>query len=65
MAYYLLRRYTEAVDACDRALSRNPRRNTEMVTHPILAASYARLGRQQDAEGERERVSAWAKLERV
>jgi adenylate cyclase len=53
MAYYLLRRYTEAIDACDRALSRNPGHNTEMVTHPMLAAIYAELGRQQDAEGER------------
>jgi adenylate cyclase len=53
MAYYLLRRYTEAVDACDRALSRNPGHSTEMVSHPMLAAIYAELGRQQDAEGER------------
>jgi tetratricopeptide (TPR) repeat protein len=53
MAYYLLRRYSEAVDACDRALSRNPGRNLELSNHPILAASYAELGRQQDAEGER------------
>jgi adenylate cyclase len=53
MAYYLLRRYSEAVDACDRALSRNPGRNNELSTHSILAASYAELGRQQDAEGER------------
>jgi adenylate cyclase len=53
MAYYFLRRYGEAVDACDRALSRNPGRNTQMLTHPMLAAIYAELGRQQDAEGER------------
>ena len=53
MAYYLLRRYTEAVDAGDRALSRNPGRNTQMITHPMLAAAYAELGRQQDAERER------------
>jgi adenylate cyclase len=51
--YYLLRRYTEAVDVCDRALSRNPGRNTQMITHPMLAATYAELGRQQDADGER------------
>ena len=44
MAYYFLRRYTEAVDACDRALARNPGRNTQMLTHPILAAAYAELG---------------------
>jgi adenylate cyclase len=53
MAYYFLRRYSDAVDACDRALSRNPGRNTQMLTHPVLAATYAELGRQQDAEGER------------
>ncbi len=52
-AYYLLRRYTEAVEACDRALARNAGHNTQMVTHPILAATYAELGRQQDAERER------------
>jgi adenylate cyclase len=53
MVYYLLHRYTEAVDAGVRALSRNPGRNTQMLTHPILAAAYAELGRQQDADGER------------
>jgi adenylate cyclase len=53
MAYYLLRRYPEALDTGDRALSRNPGRNTQMLTHPVLAASYAELGRQQDAERER------------
>ena len=53
MTYYLLRRYPEAIDAGDRALSRNPGRNTQMLTHPMLAAAYAELGRQQDAERER------------
>jgi adenylate cyclase len=53
MAYYFLRRYSEGVDACDRALTRNPGRNTQIVTHPMLAAAYAQLGRQQDADGER------------
>ena len=53
MTYYLLRRYPEALDAGDRALSRNPGRNTQMLTHPMLAAAYAELGRQQDAERER------------
>jgi adenylate cyclase len=53
MVYYLLRRYNEAVEVCDRALSRNPGRNTQMITHPILAAAYAELGQQQDADGER------------
>jgi adenylate cyclase len=53
MAYYFLRRYSEGVDACDRALTRNPGRNTQMVTHPMLAATYAEMGRQQDADAER------------
>jgi adenylate cyclase len=53
MAYYFVRRYSEGVDACDRALTRDPGRNTQMRTHPMLAAAYAQLGRQQDADGER------------
>jgi adenylate cyclase len=53
MAYYFLRRYAEAVDACDRGLSRGPGRNTQMITHPVLAAIYGALDRQQDAERER------------
>ena len=53
MTYYLLGRYREAVDAGDRALSRNPGRNTQMITHPMMAAAYAEEGRQQDAEHER------------
>jgi adenylate cyclase len=53
MAYYFVRRYNNAVDACDRALSRDPGRNTQMLTHPMLAATYAEMGRLQDAEGER------------
>ena len=57
MAYYLLRRYTEAVDACDRGLSRNPGRNTQMVTHPVLAAAYAALDRPQDAKRQRDIVA--------
>jgi TolB-like protein/Tfp pilus assembly protein PilF len=53
MAYYLLGRYDEAIDAGVRGLSRNPGRNTQLLTHPMLAATYAELGRQQDAEHER------------
>jgi adenylate cyclase len=52
-AYYFLRRYTEAVDACDRGLSRNAGRNTQMITHVFLAAIYAALNRDQDAKRER------------
>jgi class 3 adenylate cyclase/TolB-like protein/Tfp pilus assembly protein PilF len=53
MAYYFVGRYNEAIDACDRALSRNPGRNTQMLTHPTLAAVYAQTGHSQDAERER------------
>jgi TolB-like protein/class 3 adenylate cyclase len=53
MAYYFVTRYDEAIDACDRALSRKPGRNTQMLTHPTLAAAYAQTGRPQDAERER------------
>jgi adenylate cyclase len=53
MAYYSLRRYAEAVDACDLGLSRNAGRNTQMTTHVILAATYAALDREQDTKRER------------
>jgi TolB-like protein len=53
MAYYFLRRYTEAVDACDRGLSRDPGRSTRITTLPVLASAYAALNRQEDAERER------------
>ena len=53
MAFYLLRRYAEAVEACDRALSRDPGRVDQMIVHPLLAAVYAEMGRRQDADSER------------
>jgi TolB-like protein len=52
-AYYFVGRYNEALGAGDRALARSPGRNGQTYTHPFLAASYAQLGRNQDAEGER------------
>jgi tetratricopeptide (TPR) repeat protein len=57
MAYYFVHRYTEAVDACDRGLSHDPGRNTQMLTHPVLAAIYAALNQQQDAKRERALVA--------
>ena len=36
-----------------RALARNPGRQNQIMSHPVLAAAYAQMGRQQDAEGER------------
>jgi len=53
IAYYYLRRYGEAVEAGDRALARSPGRSIQTETHPFLAAAYAQMGRDQDAEGER------------
>ena len=52
-AYFFLGRYTEAVDSCDRALSRSPSRTIQLESHPFLADTYAEMGRSQDAEGER------------
>jgi adenylate cyclase len=52
-AYYFLGRYNEAVEAGDRTLARSPGRSTQMFVHPFLAAAYAEMGRNQDAEGER------------
>lgn len=53
IAYYFLHRYGEAVEAGDRALARGPGRSVQTETHPFLAAAYAQMGREQDAEGER------------
>jgi hypothetical protein len=53
MAYYFLGRYSEAVETCDRAVSRSPGRSIQMLAHPFLAAAYAEMRRDQDAEGER------------
>ena len=44
MAYYFLGRYSEAVEAGDRALARSPGRSVQMFTHPFLAAAYAEMG---------------------
>jgi TolB-like protein len=57
MAYYFVDRYAEAVEASDRALARNPGRNTQLMAHPILAATYALMTRDQDAESERAMVA--------
>jgi TolB-like protein/predicted Zn-dependent protease len=56
MAYYFLDRYGEALEAVDRALAGNLGRNTQLMGRPILAATYAQLGRPQEAERERTAV---------
>ncbi len=55
IAYYLLDRYGEAVEAMDRALAGNLGRNTQVLGRTFLAASYAQLDRPTEAE--RERIS--------
>jgi adenylate cyclase len=53
VTYYLLRRYADAIDACNRGLSSNSGRNEQMIAHPTLAAAYAEAGRKADADTER------------
>ncbi len=45
--------YDKAVEAFDRALARNPGRTPQLQAYAILAATYAAMGRDRDAEGER------------
>ena len=52
-AYYFIGRYSDAVEAGDRALARSPGRNGQTYIHPFLAAAYAEMERNPDAEGER------------
>jgi TolB-like protein/tetratricopeptide (TPR) repeat protein len=64
MAYYFLRRYSEAVDACDRGLSQKVGRNTQTTARPVLAAAYAALNRPEDAKRERAIVAGlWPSLD--
>jgi len=53
IAYYLLDRYSEAVETLDRALAGNLGRNTQLMGRPVLAATYAELDRPEDAGRER------------
>jgi TolB-like protein len=55
-AYYFLDRYGESVEAIDRALTGSPGRNTQLTGRSVLAAAYAQLDRQSDAERERSAV---------
>jgi class 3 adenylate cyclase/TolB-like protein len=52
-AKYFLGQYEEAVSALDRDLARSTGRVLQVHAHAVLAAAYARLGRQQDVERER------------
>jgi hypothetical protein len=53
MAYFFLGRYHEAIEAGDRAVARSPGRTIQTMTPPVLAAAYAEMGRDQNAQGER------------
>jgi adenylate cyclase len=53
LAYYFLGRYSEAVEAGERTLTRSTGQYLQALIHPFLAAGYAEMGRNQDAEGER------------
>lgn len=45
-AYYLMRRYADAAHVMERSLPKNP---DDYFTHAALAATYAQLGRAEDA----------------
>ena len=60
IARYFLGQYAEAAIALDRALARDAGRVIQLNTRPVLAAAYARLGRQQDAERERAIIARMA-----
>src|SRR5262245_8883010 len=61
-AYYFLDRYSECVEAMDRALAGNLGRNTQFTGRSVLAAAYAQLDRRADAERERSAVMRIAPL---
>jgi adenylate cyclase len=50
---YFIGKYDAAVAALDRALAGDPARIIQLNAHPVLAASYARLGKQDEAARQR------------
>jgi TolB-like protein len=60
IAYYFLARYGEALEATDRGLAGSLGRNLQLMGRTILAATYAQLGRHQDADRERALVMRMA-----
>jgi len=60
IAYYFLARYGEAVETMDRGLAGSLGRNLQLMGRTILAATYAQLGRDQDAGRERALVMRMA-----
>jgi tetratricopeptide (TPR) repeat protein len=53
ISQYALGQYVEAIGTLESALARNPGRMNQLMAHPVLAAAYARLKRQQDVDRER------------
>jgi len=60
IAYYFLARYGEALETMDRGLAGSLGRNLQLMGRTILAATYAQLGRHQDADRERALVMRMA-----
>jgi TolB-like protein len=56
MAYYLLDRYGESVEAMDHGLAGSLGRTTQVLGRTVLAATYAQLDKGPDAERERSAV---------
>jgi adenylate cyclase len=56
IAKYFIGKYDEAIDALDRALAGDPGRMIQLNAHPVLAAAYAREGKQPEMERERAAV---------
>ena len=57
IAKYFLGDYPAALTALDRSLARDPSRTVLLNSHPALAAVFARMGKQQDAERERQIIA--------
>jgi adenylate cyclase len=53
IARYFLGQYEGAVAAADGVIRQDTGRIIQLMVHPVLAASYARLGKQPDVERER------------
>jgi adenylate cyclase len=55
-AKYFLSDYGEATTALDRALASSPGRAIQLNAHAVLAATYAKLNKPQDAERQRDMI---------
>jgi adenylate cyclase len=57
MARYFLGKYSDAVEAFESALARNPGRLLQITAHAFLAAAYGQIGSKEDAERERANIA--------